>query len=710
VLELDAEEPGPCNTDTDAGDPAVEVGAEHLAYVMYTSGSTGQPKGVAVPHRAVLRLLCGIDYAELDDRQVFLWLAPLAFDASTFELWGALLHGGRCVIHPERMPSLLGLGRAIAEHGVNTLWLTAALFNSIIDQGPEVLLPVCQLLTGGEALSPAHVCRALAHLPHTRLINGYGPTEATTFTCCQRIPPDLAETASTVPIGRPIANTRVHVLDEYMNPVPVGIPGELYIGGDGLARGYVNRPELTTESFVPDPFERGGRLYRSGDRVRYLPDGSLEFLGRLDDQVKVRGFRIEPGEIEAALTAHPAVREAVVLARGEGEKRLVAYVVTDAGPAPDADALRAFLKGRLPDYMLPSAIIGLGSMPLTPNGKVDRAALPPDEPERPRAAFVGPRDIIEVQLTRIWERLLERFPVGMEDDFFDLGGNSLLALQVVDQVRQLFDRVLQVDTLWHDGRTIAGLAGLLRDQTGESIWARAVPIRAQGSRRHLFCPHIAGGHIYYYDNLARHLDPDHPIYGLPARGTDGRRSPHDTTEAIAAHCTRLMREVQPNGPYALLGYCSGGVFAFEMAQQLRQQGEEIALLALIDSESPDLSRQVRWIFTEALRDRNLRYAQERLYALALNAVGLPQLRKLKGIGEAHRWALWSYKPSPYDGSMTLFRPIDYEHAGDPTLGWRRLAKGGVRVHLLPGRHGDLVKEPGVRGLAAELEQCLNASS
>ena len=316
----------------ESGDnPINTVTAANLAYIDYTSGSTGKPKGVAVTHRSVVRLLFGVDYVRLDAAATLLHLSPISFDASTFEVWGALLRGGRCALYPDRIPTVKELGRAIEKHGVDTLWLTSSLFNAVVDEDPSVLSRVRQLLIGGEALSVGHVRRAYARLPETRITNGYGPTESTTFACCYAIPRELGTQAGNIPIGRPIGNTTVYILDAHLQPVPVGVPGELYLGGHGLARGYLNRPELTAEKFMPDPFgaEPGARLYRTGDLARYLPNGNIEFLGRMDDQVKIRGFRIEPGEIEAVLARHPAVREAAAVVREDapGDKRLVAYVV-----------------------------------------------------------------------------------------------------------------------------------------------------------------------------------------------------------------------------------------------------------------------------------------------------------------------------------------------------------------------------------------------
>src|SRR5262249_27638084 len=408
--------------------PVRVAGPENLAYVMYTSGSTGLPKGVAIPHRGILRLLFGIAYARLGPQETVLHASSPSFDLTTFELWGPLLHGGRCVLFPGRVPTPDALRAVIATHGVTTLWLTGSLFNSVVDVAPEALRGVQQLLVGGEALSVPHVRRAAEALPSTRIINGYGPTEATTFACCHEVPGPPKADATSIPIGRPIANTRGYVLDRHCQLVPIGVPGELWIAGDGLARGYLGRPELTAERFVVQRLSQtlAERLYRTGDLVRWLGGGTLEFLGRLDDQVKVRGYRVEPGEVEATLARHPRVRESVVVARGasDGEKRLVAYVVGD-GPVESRD-LREFLCRKLPEYRVPTAFVVVDRLPLSMNGKVDRQALP--EPEW-RAelvlAPVEPRNELERQLVGIWQDILSVSPVGTGDSFFDLGGHSL---------------------------------------------------------------------------------------------------------------------------------------------------------------------------------------------------------------------------------------------------------------------------------------------
>ena len=414
---------------------SIETVAENLAYVMYTSGSTGRPKGVGISHRSVVRLVKETNFASFDQAEVFLQLAPLSFDASTFELWGALLNGARLVIMPHGQTSLAELGAALQEHGVTTLWLTAGLFHLMVEEHCADLHGLRQLLAGGDVLSMEHVNRALREMRGGVLINGYGPTENTTFSCCHRMM--TGETVDgTVPIGRAISNTRVYVLDHAQRLVPVGVAGELYVGGAGLGRGYLNRAGQTAEKFVPDGLsgERGARLYRTGDIVRWRRDGRLMFVGRVDTQVKVRGFRVELGEVESALASHAGVREAVVVARGAehgGEKRLVAYVKAEECGA-EAGALREHLRERLPEYMIPSAYVVMESLPLTPNGKVDRNALP--EPEQPlpdiERAYVPPRTPDEQMLAEIWAEVLGVDQVGIYDNFFELGGDSIRSIQV----------------------------------------------------------------------------------------------------------------------------------------------------------------------------------------------------------------------------------------------------------------------------------------
>ncbi len=492
-------------------DPEWRSHPDGLAYVLFTSGSTGRPKGVAVSHRSVVRLVRNSGFADLSPPQVFLQLAPIAFDASTFETWGPLLNGASLVLAPAGQPSLREIGEIIAANGVTTLWLTAGLFNSMVDENPAALTPLKQLLAGGEALSPPHVEKALQVLPATRLINGYGPTEATTFTTTFGLS-GLQGFPSSVPLGRPIANTPVYLLDPQMRLAPDGIAGEICIAGPGLARGYLGRPALTADRFRPNPIGEGGsRLYRSGDLARWNAKGELEFLGRIDQQVKVRGFRIEPEEVEAALVEHPQVRQAALLAHegSSGEKRLAAYIVALFSHDDWSDELRGFLRDRLPDYMQPAFFVPLDELPLTPNGKVDRRALrglgtPPQRADRTAAA---PLDPIQARIAAIWSELLEREEIGPQDDFFDLGGHSLMATRVLSRIQRSFGIDLSLSRLFE----CSLLGQLAKSVEGALPKAPAPPLKPRGAAGPAPLS-FAQQRLWFLDRLT----PDNPFYNIPA--------------------------------------------------------------------------------------------------------------------------------------------------------------------------------------------------
>jgi amino acid adenylation domain-containing protein len=482
-----------------------------LAYVMYTSGSTGRPKGVEVGHASIVRLVRpgGSGPFEVGPGETWLQLAPAAFDASTLEIWGALANGGHLVLLQEGTPSLDGIAAAVRRHGVTSLWLTSGLFHQMVaERGLGDLTTLRQLLTGGDVLSAPHSEEALRQLPGLRLIAAYGPTENTVFTSCHPITRPLG---ASVPIGRPIPGTRIHLLDAHLQPVPMGAPGRLFTGGHGLARGYLRRPDLTAERFVPDPFadlwnEPGARLYDTGDLARRRPDGVLEFLGRTDTQVKIRGHRVEPGEVEAVLREHPDVADAVVLARPDaaGQRRLVAWVVP-----PPTSPLRPWLEQRLPEPLIPAAFVGLDAFPLTPNGKVDRRALPDPEEPRHEAGFTGPRTPAEEVLEGIWGEVLGLERIGIEEDFFERGGHSLSAIQVVSRVRKTFGVELPLRALFEEP-TIAALARqieTLRRTQGALAEPPLVPLPRTGG----FPLSFAQQRLWFLDQL----EPGRPTYNIP---------------------------------------------------------------------------------------------------------------------------------------------------------------------------------------------------
>jgi len=451
-------------SDGDVPNPNCPTTADNRAYVMFTSGSTGRPNGVMVEHRSIVRLVKGTNYADFSADNVFLQFAPTTFDASTFEIWGALLNGARLAIMPEGVPSLAELGQAIRQYQVTTLWLTAGLFHLMVDERIEDLKPLRQLLAGGDVLSVPHVQKVLNTLD-CDLINGYGPTENTTFTCCYRIPRDT-QLGSSVPIGSPIANTQVYILDVNLDPVPHGEIGELYIGGDGLARGYLNRDNLTAERFIVSPFPRisSARLYRSGDLARFLPDGNIEFLGRADSQVKIRGFRIELEEIEVALTRYSGVREAVVIARvtSATEKQLVAFIVCEQDSGLEVCALRSYLESKLPKYMIPAFIFSLDQMPLNPNGKVDRQELLKTIPTKSdcTSLSVDPETEPEAKVSAIFRDVLHLEQIGTTDNFFDLGANSLQLARAHHRLQEVFGSDLRIIALFQNP-TVKTLAEFL---------------------------------------------------------------------------------------------------------------------------------------------------------------------------------------------------------------------------------------------------------
>jgi amino acid adenylation domain-containing protein len=418
------------------------LSSEDLAYVMYTSGSTGRPKGVMIPHRGVVRLVSDCSFVDLGPDEVILHLAPLSFDASTFAIWGALLNGGRLAIIPAPHPSLNDIAEAIASYHVTTLWLTAGLFNLIVERRLDALKLLRQLLVGGDALSPPHIEKALVALPDCRIVNGYGPTENTTFTCCYTIPREQTR-AGSIPIGSPIRATTVYILDDKMRPVADGEAGELYAGGAGVARGYLNRPELTAEKFVANPFDPTGesRLYGTGDRVRRRPDGNLEFIGRLDRQVKINGKRVELDGIEASLRRVAAVCDAAVIAavKEGGRRALLAFVTLAEGHAATVAELRDDLRAELPDYMIPAEITILDELPLSPTGKVDRGKLSgTHRVAHPAARPSLPAHRTPERLTEIWCNTLGLQSVGADDNFFDLGGTSLQLLEAHDEIVTAF--------------------------------------------------------------------------------------------------------------------------------------------------------------------------------------------------------------------------------------------------------------------------------
>lgn len=689
--------------------------AASLAYVIYTSGSTGRPKGVTVNHRAVNRLVLNTNYLQLYPTDRVAQAANAAFDASTFEIWGALLNGAALVILAKStVLTPQDLAAQLRQQGVSVLFLTTALLNQIATTLPQAFSGLRYLLFGGEAADPECVKAILTESRPQQLLHVYGPTENTTFSSWYPVE-SMAAAPPRLPIGRPIANSQMYLLDRQLQPVPVGVVGEILLGGEGLSSGYLHRPSLNAEKFVPNPFssDPGDRLYRTGDLGRYLPDGNLEFIGRIDHQIKLRGFRIELGEIEAALGQHPTVATVIVLAREDepGNKRLVAYWVATDAEVPTSLELRQFLQQTLPDYMIPVAFIQLDALPLTPNGKVDRRALPvPDQTRlEPGQIFVAPRDELESQLTKIWEQVLGLQPIGVRDNFFSLGGHSLLAIELLAQIEKTFEKSLPLATIFH-APTVEELAMVLGHQESPPSWSSLIPLQPEGSRPPLF-----GIHWLSYRDLSRHLGPDQPIYGMHLRGTGtGEQVPCvSTVEELASQYLEEILRFQPKGPYLLMGFSFGGIVAYEIAQQLIAQGRQVALLALFDSCL--YSKQTAEVLPLTRRLTNiLRLSPDEVAKKVKSRVKMifNQPKSVAADFIIDATDLWkAYIPKPYTQKVDFFKAkhslsVKYGRTS-PELRWRELVTGELEIHEVPGTHIGILEEPNVEVLAGQLQTCID---
>ncbi len=726
----------------DRGNPNPGTGPEDIAYLIYTSGSTGLPKGNPVPHRGIVRLVRNTNYAVLDDQQTFLLAAALSFDASTLELWGPLLNGGRLALLPDGQMSLEAIGDAIRRHGVTTLWLTSGLFSMMVDERLDDLKPVRQLLAGGDVLSPAHVRKAMAALPETRIINGYGPTENTTFTCCHTLTPEDAA-SGIIPIGKPVAHTTVYVLDAEGQPVPPGVPGELWTGGEGLAPGYWNRPELTAKTFVRNPFsaDPGATLYRTGDLVRWRVDGVLEFLGRIDTQVKIRGFRIEPGEVENILGRHLSVEKCCVAGVGEtaAGKKLVAWVVVRPELPATPKTLREAVRQQLPEYMVPSVILLVDSLPVTANGKIDYRALPlPDASATPDKAWTPPQTATEIRLASLWQQVLGTNHIGPDTDFFDTGGTSLNGLRLIQKIRQAFSVALPLGALFKSP-TLSRLSEAIDHASANPLLRPAGDALACLQRGldapPLFLLHGGDGGALFYRALLPGLGPETPVYILesPALTDDDWLLARKNVEATAHHFITLMQTVQAEGPYRIGGYSFGGLVAYEMAQQLRATGQSTEHLILFDTENPgvgvrmltlterlaagwrqggqDFSGKVKGLsgrIGTGLKGKLNRDAEaaEARTLLDSGTAASGQLRIIQ-VRLTHIDAIQEYKVRPYPGSMVLLRSTaendKYERL--PDYGWGT-AVASLQIRDVQGNHLELFDPENAGVLASQLRQAL----
>lgn len=711
--------------------PASEVIPENLAYVIYTSGSTGKPKGTLLQHRGLVNYItANINQLGITNEDRILQFAAFGFDASVLEIFTALVSGATLSL--TRRETLLSSADLIQYLQKETITATL-LPPSLLAILPVANLPDLKtLLSGGEKCTKEIVEK---WAPGRNFYNAYGPTEATVAPTIYHIK-SISNISTNVPIGHPIANTSIYLLDQFLQPVPPGIAGELYIGGIGLARGYHNRPDLTSEKFVPNPFgtEPGERLYKTGDLARYRSDGNLEFLGRIDYQVKVNGFRIELEEIESVMDQHPAVSEVAVIVRdsdrGSGDKRLVAYFVAKTERKVTIGELRDFLKNKLPEYMVPSTFVQLDTFPLTPNGKIDRKALPEPDQKRPDLAkpYVPPRDAWELGLVQIWEEVLNVQPIGVTDNFFELGGHSLIAVRLIAQVQQRLGRGLPLNALFQEP-TIKNLARILRIEDGTTTNPTLVPLQPKGSKKPLFFVHPSGGSVHWYISLARYIGNDQPLYGIQAKGLNEGAEIHTTIQDMAAYYVNAIRDFQPEGPYYLGSWSLGVIVAFEMAQQLAAMGQEVAFLGLVDQgphvpgAAPideaaylmDAFGKHLPLSIEKLRQMELLEQIKYVYDLAIKTqwirqdVTLAQFRHFIHILKTYTEAWRNYDVKNYPGKVTLFRAKN-SHNGDgieKDMGWAKLATDGVDIYDVPGDHiSMMVEQAHVKVLAEKMKNCL----
>jgi len=724
---------------------------EALAYIMYTSGSTGQPKGVMVPHRGITRLIWNNNYAQFSKEDRVAFGVNPSFDVSTLEVWAPLLNGGCIVII--RQKTLLdpaGFGRALEQQAVTILWLTVGLFNQYAHILQKQFAGLRYLMSGGDVLDPAVVARVLSNHAPRHLLNGYGPTESTTFTTTYEISA-VREDGSSIPIGRPISNTQVYILDAQGEPVPVGVVGELYVGGAGVALGYLNRPELTAEKFVQDPFsgQAGARMYRTGDLGRWLRDGNIEFLGRNDFQVKIRGFRIELGEIEARLAKHPVVREAVVVAREEtpGDKRLVAYYTTSRNDGSEANAtsaeqLRDYLSASLPEYMVPAAFMALEAWPLTSNGKLDRRALPAPEMDFHIVhSCEPPQGDVETMLAAIWAETLRLDRVNRHDDFFRLGGHSLLTLRVVTLLQQRGFIITVADLFANP--TIESLAAKLKTRERPDSADIAIQINGGSADRPLFLTHCGNGELLYASAVAPHIDRNIPLYGLPAMPAD--RVQPETIEEMATRMVRMIRSVQPAGPYRIAGWSGGGTIAYEIATQLIGAHEQVEFIAMFDTccpRSSAVARRARIDFNVSAfllgliesagtkrdgRKAALDSIRASLHTMDFAAVVqecdrlslTPDTLKYLTIAQTRSKlarthslvvAAARYQPHPLHIPVHLFPALDAQDSGnsDPHRGWNDVVPSDLlRITPVPGSHHSMLRSPNVELLGRSLTQAIS---
>ncbi|TRW90769.1 non-ribosomal peptide synthetase/type I polyketide synthase [Candidatus Methylobacter oryzae] len=720
------------------------AGPLNLVYIIYTSGSTGKPKGVQLLHRGLTNYLTWVvrtfDVGKGSGAPV---ISSVGFDLTITSLFPPLLTGKTVYFFPEGNEIETLSKVLIEDQNLSLIKFTPThleMLNQLLP-AKKMAAPVQTLVIGGEVLSGQQLTFWQTYAPNTRLFNHYGPTEAVVGCCYYPVSEPMS---GNIPIGKPISNVQLYILDPHLEPVPVGVIGELHIGGAGVARGYLNRPELNQEKFITNPFGEG-RLFKTGDLACYRADGNIEFFGRKDSQVKLRGYRIELSEIEVLLSNHSGIQDSVVMVREDkpGDQRLVAYIIPSDGSQQAGitdEQLRRYLADELPGYMIPSHFVTMDSFPLIANGKVNRKALPAPKINDLKDSPASPRDTLELELTPIWESVLGYHPIGIHDSFFDLGGHSLLAVRLMAKIQKKFGRDLPLSLLLQND-TIAKFADCLRKAaSADDTWSPLVAIQPLGNRQPLFCIPGAGGNVIYFHKLASYLGSDQPFYGLQAAGLNGIATPHTTVEEMAAYYIEAMKQVQPTGPYRVCGHSVGGWVAFEIGQQLLKQGEQIAFVGIIDTPIPNKDREDRsgwdnakWIIELTARiqhllsadlsvslddlreldfDQQLHYFKSRLNQAGLfpAEVGIDQLKSILQLFKAQSQVIY-FPKDVIPSRLSLFR-TDTVHKNlppeDQTWGWQTF--GSVDIYQVPGEHLTVLAEPYVQILAKEMSACLEVLS
>ncbi len=758
--------------------PVSRVRSQHLAYVMYTSGSTGKPKGVQITHSNVGHYLHSINKVlEIQTDDVYLHTASFSFSSSVRQLILPLSQGSKIILanyeqtrNPLLLFELIVNQQVTVFDTVQSVWHHGlqALENSDQAFAKELVNSNLRLLVFSGGLLPCQLLKRVRTQVGNivRLVNVYGQTE-TVGVCAYPIPVEFDREEGYVPVGYSIEHTQVHILDSNLQPVLADDKGELHVAGPSLARGYLNCPDLTSEQFIANPFSNDSstRLYKTGDVARYLSDGTIEILGRLNHQVKIREMRIELGEIELQLEQHPSVRQTVVIAKDvlSGDVSLIAYIVPKllsdgSTQTVSITELRSFLKQKLPEYMVPSLFVFLTHLPLTPNGKLDRSALPSPESVTSvrQSNFVAPGNELERQLVAIWEEVLGIQPIGIKDNFFDLGGHSLLAVRLFAQIERKLLRKLPLNLLLQSG-TVEALAHTIKqqelavdlqgeltdlaDNQSNNYWSSVVPIQQKGSKPPLFCIHPLGGGVLVYRNLAMYLGPEQPVYGLEPVGLDGKQVPLTRIEDMASHYIQQIQLIQPVGPYYIAGYSFGGIVAFEMAQQLHNSGHTIGVLAMIDSVRPGFCQRtplplrlflhLKEVFKNGpaylaqktpgwIKHSNYylsqiyrRYFHAADYILNMTNVLSENHQLFIRVMEANLEAQQKYVFQPYPGQITLLRTEEDARDDavgvqyDPYFGWKDLTSAGLDIYFIPGSHLSIIEEPHVQVLAQKLKHCLD---